>query len=61
MVKNVPSKKTQVNSNKGSNNIRYSKSSVRMSESIIYEGSTGHIAKDVIKKYDKAFEQLSKK
>lgn len=60
MVKNSNSK-IKVNSNKGSSNIRHSKSSVRMSESIIYEGSTVHIAKDIIKKYNKALEQLSKK
>lgn len=60
MAKSIRINKGKVTSNKGFA-IANKCGTTRISGSKIYKGSTKHIAKDVINKYSKAFENLSKK
>jgi|LSQX01.1.fsa_nt_gb hypothetical protein len=60
MAKSIRTKKGKVTSNKGFH-IAHKSGTTRESGSVIYEGSTRHIARNVLKKYSKAFENLSKK
>lgn len=60
MAKSIKTNKGKVSSNKYFH-IAPKNVTTRESRIVIYEGSTKHIAKDILNKYSKAFENLSKK